>query len=99
MKFFNEFCRNARIGMGVRILTDHRFHWRSGHCNLGVIARTMELFCFRMFENSTDTTAEVLDSVRCESNGIGFEIPWAFQRHSKNWACVKMEHRISTTDV
>lgn len=85
--------------------------WVSGHlqiidfiggrvmCNLGVIARTMELFCFRMFENSTDTTAEVLDSVRCESNGIGFEIPWAFQRHSKNWACVKMEHRISTTDV
>jgi len=68
-------------------------------CNLGVIARTMELFCFRMFENSTDTTAEVLDSVRCESNGIGFEIPWAFQRQSKNWACVKMEHRISTTDV
>ena len=66
-------------------------------CNLGVIARTMELFCFRMSENSTDTTAEVLDSVRCESNGIGFEIPWAFQRDSKNWACVKMEHRISTT--
>ena len=68
-------------------------------CNLGVIARTMELFCFRMFENSTDTTAEVPDSVRCESNGIGFEIPWAFQRDSKNWACVKMEPRISTTDV